>query len=318
MKLNRRRVLGAIALGSLAFWLGSSALVDWALVRRNHRVGAEPQPNVAWANIESHRLTTSDGEELVRWLIRGDEQKGCVLLLHGVNASRRQMLPVMQWLAEARFTTLAITFRCHGDSTGDVNDFGWSARHDVVAAVEFLRQEYPERPIYIVGRSMGAAAAIFAAKELKDSVAGYFLEQPYRDLKSAVWNRLRAHFLPGLDLLAYAGMQFWAPVFMPTDPNEISPYQHVAEIPESVPIVFATGSADRHATLSDVTALFERVQSHAKLVVFEGAKHEALDRNNPQLYRANLFRLLGERQGDHSDAQPTAGRTGFVSPGGRQ
>ena len=104
------------------------------------------------------------------------------------------MLPVMQWLAESRFTVLAISLRAHGDSTGEVNDIGWSGRHDVVAAVGFLGKEFPERPVFIVGRSMGAAAAVFAAEELKTDVAGYFLEQPYKDLKSAVWNRLQHHF----------------------------------------------------------------------------------------------------------------------------
>ena len=94
------------------------------------------------------------------------------------------MLPVMQWLAEAGFTALAISLRGHGDSTGDVIDFGWSARYDVAAAVAFLEKECPQQPIYIVGRSMGAAAAIFAAGELKDRVAGYFLEQPYKDLRT--------------------------------------------------------------------------------------------------------------------------------------
>ena len=59
-----------------------------------------------------------------------------------------------------------------------------------------------------------------------------------------------------------------------------------------MPIVLIAGSADRHAQLDDVTALFNRVQSHAKLVIFEGAVHEALDKNNPQLYRASLFESL--------------------------
>ena len=104
---------------------------------------------------------------------------------------------------------LAITLRAHGDSTGEVNDIGWGARHDVVAAVEFLRKKFPGRPVFVVGRSMGAAAAIFAAEELKTDVAGYFLEQPYKDLTSAVWNRLQNHLPPVLDWVAYCGMRLW-------------------------------------------------------------------------------------------------------------
>jgi alpha-beta hydrolase superfamily lysophospholipase len=111
-------------------------------------------------------METPDGHQIGAWLVRGDRQKGCVLLLHGNGASRRQMQPVMQWLAEARSTVLAISSRAHGDSTGEINDLDWSARHDVAAAVHFLHKEFPRRPIYIVGRSLGAAAAIYATNEL--------------------------------------------------------------------------------------------------------------------------------------------------------
>ena len=62
-----------------------------------------------------------------------------------------------------------------------------------------------------------------------------------------------------------------------------------------MPVVFVTGSADRHAHLDEVTAMYRRIESHAKLVVFDGAVHEALDRYDPRLYRTTLFRFL-ERQ----------------------
>jgi alpha-beta hydrolase superfamily lysophospholipase len=298
-RLSRRKLLAVLVFlvfSALVAWLAASALVAWSMTRRYHERSPEPPPQVASGSTESVRLQTSDGEEIGGWFVRGDRRKGCVLLLHGIGASRREMLPVMQWLAEAGYSVLAVSFRAHGDSTGNVIDIGWSARHDVVAAVKFLRRQCPGRPVYVVGRSMGAAAAIFAAKELQGDVAGYFFEQPYKDLKSAVWSRLHHHVPPGLDLVAYLGLRLWAPVFLPESPDEISPYEHIRAIPENVPIVFITGSADRHALLEDVKILYNRVQSHARLVVFPGAVHEALDRNNPQLYRSSLFQLLGERQ----------------------
>jgi len=243
--------------------------------------------------MEGHHLETPDGQQLGAWFVRGDPQKGCVLLLHGNGSSRRQMLPLLQQLAEAHFTVLAISLRAHGDSTGEINDFGWSARHDVTAAVDFLRKECPQRPIYVVGRSLGAAAAIFAAGELKGHVAGYFLEQPYKDIKSAAWNRLQHYLPPVLDWIAYGGLRLWAPVFVPVAADQLSPYDHIQDIPESVPVVIVTGSADRHAHLDEVTAMYRRIESHAKLVVFDGAEHVDLDRADPELYRTTLFHFLG-------------------------
>jgi alpha-beta hydrolase superfamily lysophospholipase len=292
LKFTKRRLVAIVALAGLVVWLGSSA---WVARMFTHRRGApfpESPPQVAWARVEGHRLRTSDGQEIGAWLVRGDRQKGCVLLLHGNGGSRRQMLPVMQWLAEAHFTVLAISLRAHGDSTGQINDLGWSARHDVTAAVAFLRRECPRQSVHVVGRSLGAAAAIFAAGELDGTVAGYFLEQPYKDLKSATWNRLQHYLPPVLDRIAYAGLRLWAPVFLPVDPSQLSPYDHIQDIPQSVPVVFVTGSADRHARLDEVTAMYHRIKSHARLVVFDGAAHEALDGYDARLYQTTLFRFL--------------------------
>jgi uncharacterized protein len=290
--MKKRKVLGTLAILALVLWLAVSGVVAWKLTRRLGPPHPEPPLAFAWGHIESHRLATADHQEIGAWLVRGDRQKACVVLLHGIGATRGQMLQVMQWLAEAHYTALTITQRAHGDSTGEVNDCGWGARHDAVAAVEFLRKECPGQPIYLVGRSMGAATAVFAAKDLGTKVSGYLLEQPYKDLSSAVWNRVH-HQLPiGLDWLAYAGLRLWAPVFLGVSPNEIAPYEHIKDIPQNVPIVFAAGSADRHAPLSEVTAIYDRVRLHAKLVVFQGAAHVSLDGYDPQLYRKSLFGLL--------------------------
>jgi alpha-beta hydrolase superfamily lysophospholipase len=293
LKRRKLKILAAVALVLIMAWLAVSAFVAWRLTRRGSGPLVEQPPVVAGGCVEPIRLKTCDDQQIGGWLKRGDADKPCVLLLHGFKGSRNEMRPVMEWLAESRFTVLGISLRAHGDSTGEVNDIGWSARHDVVAAVAFLRKEFPKRPVFIDGRSMGAATAIFAAEELKTDVAGYFLEQPYRDLKTAVWVRLQNHLPPILDWVAYCGMRLWAPVFLPVDPNQISPYDHIAAIPPNVPVVIITGSADR---LEDVKAMAARVPSGAKLVVFEGAKHEPLDRRDLKLYRQSLMELLRSKR----------------------
>ncbi len=296
---NPKRSIATAALAVLALWLLSSGLVAWTLTRRVGARRPEPPPAEAWGKIEAHRLKTADREEIGAWLVRGDPRENCVLVLHGNGDTRGKMLPVIQLLAEARQTVLAISLRAHGDSSGEVNDIGWGARHDVVAAVVWLRREFPGRHVFVLGRSLGAAAAILAAGELGTAVDGYFLEQPYKDLSSAVWHRLQHYLPPVADWAAFTGMRLWGAVLLPVAPEQISPYQHVTQIPPNVPIVFLSGSSDRHAPLADVRALFDRVRSHAKLVVFAGAAHVALDRYDARLYRTSLLELLhaGSRHG---------------------
>ena len=152
-KLTRRRLVLLAAVVLLLFWLGSSAVVARMLTRRFASY-PEPPPRIAWAKVESQRLTTSDNQQIGAWLVRGDPQKPCVLLLHGIYALRGQMLQVLTWLAEAHYTAMAITFRGHGDSTGEVIDVGWSGQFDVIAGAEFLRRNFPGRRLFVVGRSM--------------------------------------------------------------------------------------------------------------------------------------------------------------------
>src|SRR5262249_49183846 len=150
---------------------------------------AEPAPAVAWGTLEEHRLRTSDGKTLGAWFHRGPPDGPAVVVLHGNRGCRGDGLPAAEFFAGRGCAVLLVSLRAHGDSTGAVNDFGFSARRDVVAAVAFLEKERPGRPILLNGTSMGAAAAIFAAAELGERVGGYVLESPYRDLHQAVRNR---------------------------------------------------------------------------------------------------------------------------------
>ena len=56
------------------------------------------------------------------------------------------------------WTVLPITVRAHGDSEGRRNDFGWSARHDVEAAVSYLEAR-TEAPIVVLGISLDRGRA---------------------------------------------------------------------------------------------------------------------------------------------------------------
>ena len=118
--------------------------------------------------------------------------------------------------ASEGYAVLMISLRAHGDSSGDYHDVGFRLRRDVWAAVEFLEARRPGRPIVVMGTSMGAAAAVFAASELGHRVQGYILESPYQDLKTAAWNRTDVYLPPVLSHAAYLGLRAVGPLFSPT------------------------------------------------------------------------------------------------------
>src|SRR5262249_1186860 len=192
------------------------------------------------------------------------------------------------FLASHGLAALLVTFRAHGDSTGDYHDIGWGARQDVWAAVDYLEKRRPGCPIIVSGVSMGAAAALFASGQLGHRVCGYIVESPYQDLKIAVWNRTDNALPPILSHVAYAGLRAVAPVFVP-HLDRISPLAAASGIPGDVPVLILAGEADRLARVDEVRAIFRAVESHGKLVCFPRAGHGNLYNADRDLYERTVL-----------------------------
>jgi pimeloyl-ACP methyl ester carboxylesterase len=275
----------------LVLWLAASFAVAYRLTRRHRPPFREPIPAVSWAKLESHRLQTCDGQVLGAWLVPGTKHAPSVVLLHGNGGSRIQCLRRAEMLAAEGCTLLMVSLRAHGDSTGAINDIGYGARHDVVAAVDFLERRRPGKPIVIHGTSLGAAAALFAAAALDHRVAGYILESPYKDLKTAVWNRTENALPPVFDWIAYRGLVAAASFVLPHY-EQISPLTAASGVPADVPVLILAGSQDRHARPAEARALHDRIRPHARLILFEHGGHMDFPDIAPERYRQSLRGFL--------------------------
>ncbi len=282
----------AVACGLLVFlWLLASYLVARRLTARPHPIRTEPVPARAWGKVEAFRLRTDDGEEIGAWFLDGRADKLPVLLLHGNGSCRSENLAEAELVASVGHPVLLLSMRAHGDSTGDRNDFGFGARRDVLAAVTWLEARCPNRPPVTWGRSLGAAAAVFAAEELGGRVRGYLLECPYQDLRTAVRNRTRQYLPPVLDFVAYAGLRTVAPAALP-DFDRISPVDAIAGIPSQSRVLILAGGADRRAMPAEARTLHERCRCPAELTVIAGGDHLRLADADPRGYRAAVLGFL--------------------------
>ena len=287
----RRRL---ITLGFvLLVWLLVSLMVADRLTHRPRPRFEEPVPRLAWGQLEDHLIKTDDGEKLGAWFLDGRNDAPSVLILHGNKGSRFNSLGRAEIFTSAGCAVLLISLRAHGDSSGDYHDVGYSARKDVWAAVDFLEARRPGRPIVIMGTSMGAAAAIFASRALGHRVRGYILESPYQDLKTAAWNRTDVYLPPVLSHAAYLGLRTVGPLFLP-NLDEISPLKAISGIPSDVPILILAGDADRLARPAEAQALYQRVTTHGRLVLFPGAGHHDLPGSAPDLFKRILMEFCGK------------------------
>jgi fermentation-respiration switch protein FrsA (DUF1100 family) len=267
-----------------ALWAGASLAVVTLAMRRGRDRFEEWLPERLVGRAESVRISTRDGEELGAWFLDAErDDAASVLLLHGRGGTRASRLDAAQIFEGAGSATLLLTLRAHGDSTGERNDFGWSARADVIAAVAWLETRRPDAPIVVCGVSLGAAAAAFAAGELGLHVDGYILECLYRDLDTAARNRTAISLPPVLDWIAYAGMRAASEVLMPNW-REIAPIEAITRIPHDVPVLLLAGALDTRVTAANTRDLYERIADHAELVTLEGAGHDRLPFASPEQY----------------------------------
>ncbi|APW61098.1 alpha/beta hydrolase [Paludisphaera borealis] len=294
---KRRRRWLIFAMVGLTSWLLVSFAVAHRLTQRRRAPFPEPAPQVAWGRLEEHRLATRDGHQIGAWYADGRDDAPSILFLHGNKGSRSHCLNRAAIVAgEGGCAVLLISLRAHGDSTGDFNDIGYSARHDVVAAVDFLHNRRPGKPVIVFGVSLGSAAAAFAAEELGDRVQGYVLESPYQDLKTAVRHRTAAYLPPLLDRAAYLGLRIAAFLVVP-DFEAISPLRAVDHIPATTPVLILAGGADDLAWPEEALALYDRVRSHGRIETFPGAGHHNLTAVDPPRYRRLILDFCGGSPG---------------------
>jgi len=151
------------------------------------------------------------------------------------------------------------------------------------------------------GQSLGGASARYVAEGLGSHIRGYIIECPYRDLRTAVWNRTRAYLPPVLNDLAYFGLITVASLAMP-DFDAHSLLEAAAAVPASVPVLVLAGGSDSRARPEEARAISDRIPGGAELVVFERAEHLQLPESDPNTYRTTVLEFLScaipSRQGN--------------------
>jgi alpha-beta hydrolase superfamily lysophospholipase len=279
----RRAALVALVL--VLVWFASAFAITWKLTHRTVARHPEPAPRIEWGALRELRLATVDGEDLGAWWIEAREPRAAALLLHGNDGGRGDSLSAARILVRERISCLLVTLRAHGDSSGELNDIGWSSRTDVIAGVAEIERAHPGLPVLLQGTSLGSAAAIFAGRELGTRVHGYLLEMPYSDIDTAVRNRTRMFLPPVLDWIAALGIQLTGRLILP-HAGEIAPLERIGDIPASVPVLILNGGRDPRARPFEAQALLARAGEHARLVTFDDAAHEVLATTQPERYGA--------------------------------
>ena len=186
-KMNWRRIrkwcasfafIGIFAI-VVAAWIVGGALVAPA----NCIVGDPPADFPA----NSIQIQSDSGATLAGWHLPLTNSNATAILLHPIRGDRRSMVSRAKLLQQHGYSTLLIDLQGHGESAGQKITVGHLEKHDVDAAVEFIRDFDSNQKIAIIGCSLGGASTIFANPDVDVIV----LESVYPTVTEAVHNRIQ-------------------------------------------------------------------------------------------------------------------------------
>ncbi len=206
-----------------------------------------------------------------------------ILYGHGNASDRTEWLEAAWYGRREGFAQLLFDFSGRGESDGRGVTLGLREAEDLRAGMAWLerRPEVDASRLTLVGRSMGAVAALLAAAA-GAPVRALVLDSPFADLAQLVDEALGRHFLPPwpLRLLAFQ----LARAYTGYDPSDLRPVEAIRRL--RAPILLIHGTADRVVPFHHAERLAQAAAGPVQLVRLEGHGHN--DPRPPEVRQAML------------------------------
>lgn len=235
-------------------------------------------PAAQGATFENVAFTSRDGNQLSGWYLPSATKPVTIIMTHGLFRSRYEVLERGLALWREGYGVLLYDLRRHGKSRAEFSTIGYDERHDVEAALKFVRERVPENKVVLMGVSMGAAATLLAASEAGDAVTAVVAESSFLSFNDTVRHHIG---LVGLPAFPFATLLIrftsWRLNFNPADFDVL---RAVGKI--RCPILFIGGGADRRMPNETVLEpLYNAAVNPLKSkFIVEGAQHgHAFDRD---------------------------------------
>jgi uncharacterized protein len=201
-----------------------------------------------------------------------DPKAPVLLYLHGARFNVVGSAFRARRMQELGFSVLAVDYRGFGKSTNQLPS-ETLAYEDARAAWDWLGQQYPDRPRYIFGHSLGGAIAIELAAQVSDET-GTLVEGTFTSIPDVV-----SSYKWG-----------WLPVG-PLITQRFEAIERVKQI--GSPLLVVHGSEDNTIKPELGRRLFEAATGKKRFVLVEGGSHHNTNAVGQPQYRVALAELFG-------------------------
>jgi len=301
-------ILAALALALFVFGWAPYYLGGMATTRRftyNDRENNGLTPASFQLPFEELSFASKDGTALKGWWVPVDNPRGTVVLVHGLNRSRIEMVKKVPFLHAHGWNALLFDLRHHGESGGEASTFGRYEKDDVHAATELARRKSAV-PVVLWGVSLGAASATLAAAE-DPAVAGLICDSSYRSLRDTVahhmtlartwrwWMRIVPAWPVGDEVVYWIGRRGRF------DPDAVDVQAAAARLGRR-PALFVCNSGDRRMPSEIAFDLKAAAGDHASVLVVPGNSHGGAYRDGTAAYERAVEKVLEDALTNRSDS----------------
>jgi len=245
-----------------------------------------------------------DGAQLKGWWMPAQsggtvlDSGETVIFAHGYRYNRAydkiEALNLAKRLAEEGYNVLTFDFRRSGESEGELTTIGYLEKHDLLAAVDYVKSQRGASRVAVIGWSMGAVTAILAAAEAPE-IEAVVADSPFSDLR----DYLRQNLPIWTDLPSFPFtpvILFILPLVIGVDVDAVSPYQAVEKLADQRLLLIHTREDDT-IPYTESQRIFQAAPADgAELWLPDEGGHTEAYLHYPQEYEEKVLRFLRGEQ----------------------
>jgi alpha-beta hydrolase superfamily lysophospholipase len=217
-------------------------------------------------------LTTAGGLKLEAWYMKADSAKGTVILFHGLNSNKGNILSEAFAFNSFGYNTMLVDIRAHGNSDGVVNTLGYKESEEVKLAYDFVKAS-GEKNIVLWGMSLGAVIITKSVWQYELKPQKIILELPFDRLQDHIRARARISGFPGEPFGFF--VTFWTGTEQGYWGYGHKTSRYVKKI--DCPVLLQWGSADEYVLKPEIEKIFSAIKTnHKKMEIYDGAGHGPL------------------------------------------
>lgn len=221
---------------------------------------------------EQINIVSFDGTMLSARYYHIDDNAPIQIQCHGYKGMAfRDMCGGNKLAREAKFNTLVIDQRAHGQSKGHTITFGINESKDCLSWINYINDRFKNKnDIVLVGVSMGASTVLLTSQyELPSNVKGIIADCPFSSPKDIIKKVIKDMKLPVK--LIYPFLYLGAKIFGRFDMND----GNIAKVIKNckIPVLLIHGTNDELVPCEMSRLIYENNKEYVDIFTVEKAKH---------------------------------------------